>query len=130
MAQIPTQRPGLRAHNEAVTFTLPEIVSHLREILGARLVAYIGNVKSTRPVGEWADGLRTPGGVDADRLRAAFQIAALLRETEGPATVQSWFKGMNPELDDASPARVLREEAPEEGGPRVMKAARSFAFIG
>ncbi|MHB1172993.1 MAG: hypothetical protein ACYCZY_11000 [Lacisediminihabitans sp.] len=130
MAPTTTQRPGLRAHTEAVSFTLPEIVSHLLDILGPRLVAYIGNVKSTRPVGEWAHGQRTPGEVDADRLRAAYQIAALLRETEGPATVQSWFKGMNPELDDASPGRVLREEVPEEAGPKVMAAARSFAFVG
>jgi hypothetical protein len=35
--------------------------------------------------------------------------------------VRAWFMGMNPELDDQAPARVLRRE-PE----RVLQAARQF----
>ena len=110
--------------------SLPELVAKLREIVGVRLVAYIGNVKSTRPVAQWAAGGHTPGETDVDRLRLAYQIAALLRENNEAATVQSWFKGMNPSLDDMSPARVLREGDPAEVGPNVMAAAKAFAFIG
>ncbi|WP_156401751.1 hypothetical protein [Agromyces sp. Soil535] len=110
--------------------TLPELVTRLRDMLGVRLVAYIGNVKSTRPVGEWASGARNPGEMDADRLRLAYQIAALLRERNEAVTVQSWFKGMNPALNDVSPARVLREGDPAEVGPNVMAAAKAFAYIG
>lgn len=125
-----TQKPGLRAHQDAMRSTLPELVIKLRDIVGARLVAYIGNVKSTRPVADWAAGTRTPGERDVDRLRLAYQIAALLREQNEAVTVQSWFKGMNPALNDVSPARVLREGAPDEVGPDVMAAAKAFAFIG
>jgi len=124
------QKPGLRAHEDAMRSTLPELVAKLREIVGVRLVAYIGNVKSTRPVAQWAAGERTPGETDVDRLRLAYQIAALLREHNEAVTVQSWFKGMNPALDDVSPARVLRESDPAEVGPNVMAAAKAFAFIG
>ena len=125
-----TQKPGLRAYEEAVRSTLPELVVKLRDILGVRLVAYIGNVKSTRPVADWASGVRGPGATDADRLRLAFQIALLLRERNEAVTVQSWFKGMNPTLNDVSPARMLREGAPDEVGQEVMAAAKAFAFIG
>jgi hypothetical protein len=125
-----TQKPGLRAHDEAMRATVPELVTRLRDILGVRLVAYIGNVKSTRSVVEWAKGDRTPGEMDVDRLRLAFQIAGLLREGNEAVTVQSWFKGMNPSLGDVSPSRVLREGDPAEVGPDVMAAAKAFAYIG
>ncbi|MBT2519052.1 hypothetical protein J7E29_16545 [Streptomyces sp. ISL-90] len=110
--------------------TVPELITRLRDILGVRLVAYIGNVKSTRSVAEWAKGDRTPGETDVDRLRLAYQIAGLLRERNEAVTVQSWFKGMNPSLGDVSPARVLREGDPAEVGPDVMAAAKAFAYIG
>ncbi|TWP33188.1 hypothetical protein [Leekyejoonella antrihumi] len=124
------QRPGLRAYEDSVRSTLPEVVTKLREILGVRLVAYIGNVKSTQPVATWASGQRSPGEVDADRLRLAFQIAGLLRERYSATTVQSWFKGMNPALGDIAPARVLRESDPVEVGTDLLAAAKSFAFVG
>ncbi|QHC61547.1 hypothetical protein GSU69_01725 [Rathayibacter festucae] len=125
-----TQKPGLRAHQEATRASVPELVTGLREIVGVRLVAYLGNVKSTRAVAEWADGARKPGETDVDRLRLAYQVAILLREQNEAVTVQSWFKGMNPALGDVSPARVLREGAPDAVGPDVMGAAKAFAFVG
>jgi hypothetical protein len=124
------QRPGLRAYEESVRATLPDVVTKLRDLLGVRLVAYIGNVKSTQPVAAWASGQRSPGEIDADRLRLALQIAGLLRERYSPVTVQSWFKGMNPALGDTAPARVLREGDPVDVGPDVLAAAKSFAFLG
>jgi hypothetical protein len=131
MSTTTTQKPGLRAFDEAVRLTFPDLVAKLRDIVGVRLVAYIGNVKSTKPVADWAGGKREPGADDRDRLLAAYQIAALLRESDNEAvTVQSWFKGMNPALNDVSPARVLREGDPIETGPEVMAAAKAFAFIG
>lgn len=107
-----------------------ELVSRLRELLGVRLVAYIGNVKSTRPVAEWAAGQRSPGERDLDRLRLALHLAGLLREQFSVVTVQAWFKGMNPALGDVAPARVLRDGDPAEVGPELLAAAKSFAYIG
>ncbi|WP_043993735.1 hypothetical protein [Leifsonia xyli] len=130
MTTTTTQKPRMRAYDDAVRSTFPELVTKLRDIIGVRLVAYIGNVKSTKPVAEWAVGPREPGETDRDRLFVAYQIAALLRERKEAVTVQSWFKGMNPALNDASPARVLREGDPNEVGPEVMAAAKAFAFIG
>lgn len=130
MRTTTTQRPGLRAHEESVRFTPAEIASGLREILGARLVAYLGKVNSTRQVSEWAAGQTTLSADKLDRLRTAYFVAALLREREGPATVQSWFKGLNPQLDDQAPALLLREHPLATAGPAVVAAARAFAFIG
>jgi len=78
-------------------------------------------------------GGRHPGGAgqtDEYRLRLAYQVAALIAEKDSPAVVQAWFQGLNPQLEDRSPARLLREGDLDEVGPLVLTAARSFAATG
>jgi hypothetical protein len=67
---------------------------------------------------------------DEYRLRLAYQVAALIAEKDSPAVVQAWFQGLNPQLEDRSPARMLREGDLDEVGPLVLTAARSFAATG
>ncbi len=124
------QRPGLHAHEDSVRLAFPDLVSQLREMLGVRLVAYIGGVKAARSVSSWAEGTSTPGEVDQERLRHAFHAASLLRDRYDTTTVQSWFKGMNPALDDDAPAHVLREADPMDGARGVIAVAKSFAYVG
>ncbi len=123
-------RPGLRAHAESIQLPFDELVSRMRDILGVRLVAYIGGVKAARQVTLWADGAGKPGEDDQQRLRHAFQAAALLRERYDPITIQSWFKGMNPMLNDEAPAMVLRDGDPITAPREVIAAAKAFAYIG
>jgi hypothetical protein len=59
------------------------------------------------------------------RLRDAFQISQLLLQHEAGTTIQAWFTGMNPELDDQSPALMLAKH-PQE----VLIAARNFLANG
>jgi hypothetical protein len=67
---------------------------------------------------------------DERRLRLAYQIARLIGEKDSPGVVQAWFQGLNPQLDDRSPARLLREGDVDEVGPLVLAAARAFAANG
>lgn len=121
-----TARPGLQVHDDSIRFGSDTLVSKLREILGAKLVAYIGGVSHTRLVREWANGDREPSAKIVQRLRVAYHVAGLLNEREGKATVQSWFQGSNPQLDDEAPARLLRVEPLDVVAPRVVAAARAF----
>ncbi|MFD6054592.1 hypothetical protein [Agromyces sp. NPDC060279] len=130
IAVASNQRPGLRAYEDSVRLPFADLVSELRELIGVRLVAYVGGVKSARSVSSWADGTGEPGEQDRERLRHAFHAAALLRERYDVTTVQSWFKGMNPALGDAAPAQVLREGDPFDGAREVISAAKSFATLG
>lgn len=108
-----------------------QLVAELRELLGAKLVAYLGGVKETRAVRQWAEGEREVSGeTDLRRLRLAYQAAKLLAERDTPAVVQAWFQGLNPNLDDQAPARLLREGALDEVGAQVLAAARQFAAVG
>jgi hypothetical protein len=123
-------RPDFAAHQRAVRAPFREVAQELREILGARLAAYIGGVAETRAVREWAEGTRAPGNDVQQRFRVALQVALLLNESDGREITQAWFQGLNPQLDDRSPARLLREGALEETGPQVLAAARAFLVGG
>jgi hypothetical protein len=62
---------------------------------------------------------------DRIALATALDIAKGLLDLEGKATVQAWFVGMNPMLQDRSPAVVVRSEP-----DLVREAALQFAAYG
>ncbi len=51
-SHISTSQPVRRAYEDSVRLDTGEIVTGLREILGAQLVAYLGRVSNTRSVRE------------------------------------------------------------------------------
>jgi hypothetical protein len=123
------RRPGdSTAHGRSVRLPIPELVSELRDALGAKLVAYLGGVRETRAVRQWADGERTIQNGDQERrLRLAHQLTAIITGRDSGAVAGAWFQGLNPDLADRSPARMLREGDLDEVGPQVLSAARAFA---
>jgi hypothetical protein len=123
-------RPDLAAHTRAVRSSFPQVARQLRTLLGARLVAYLGSVQETRAVHQWADNDRTPSADIQRRLRVALRVAMTIAEAESAEIAQAWFQGLNPQLDDHSPARLLREGELEEVGPAVIAAARAFLVGG
>ncbi len=123
-------RPDYAAHVRAVRSTFPEVVAALREILGLKFCAYLGSVKETRAVNEWAEGVREPSDAVQRRLRLALQVAGAIAEVDGPEVARAWFQGLNPQLDDRSPARLLREGDIDEVGPEVIAAERAFLVGG
>lgn len=107
------------------------VVKELRELLGARLVAFIAGVKETRAVHEWVDGERQIRSDEVvRRLRLTYQVAKLVTSRDRPEVAQAWFQGLNPKLGDRSPARILRDGDLDEVGPEVLAAARAFAAVG
>ena len=119
-----------RDHAQVIHADVPSVVRELDEVLGSRLVAYIGGVKETRAVRQWSTGDRTPSAATQTRLRTALQTARLLQYREARPVIQAWFQGMNPRLDDVAPARLLREGDLDQVGPGVLAAARAFAAAG
>jgi hypothetical protein len=123
-------RPDLEAHAHAVRADFATVADELRGVLGARLIAYLGGVKETRAVHEWAEGDRRPNEITQRRLRLALQVAVMIANADGSEVAQAWFQGLNPQLDDRSPARLLREGDLDEVGPQVVSAARAFLVGG
>ena len=121
-------RPDL-AYVNATRLDPAQLVTELRDLLSAKLVAYLGGVKETRAVRQWADGTRqVAGGQDLRRLRLAYQAATLLAERDHPAVIQAWFQGLNPALGRQVPRpaaprrRHRRRRTPGAGrGPAVRR---------
>ena len=125
MAVMAMPRPDLAAHRESLRLPTAEIVNRLVEILGRKLTAYIAKVKDVRAVDRWIAGGEIYGDAE-QRLRFAFQVARTLREQEAPAVVQAWMTGVNPELGDRVPLRLMREGDLNIVASEVLRAARAF----
>lgn len=119
-------RPDYEAHTRAIRLPLPEVVTELGRILGLKLTAYLGSVKETRAVSEWAAGSREPSAGVQRRLRLALQVSDAIARVDGDEVARAWFQGLNPQLGDRSPARLLREGDLDEVGPDVVGAVRAF----
>jgi hypothetical protein len=129
MATLAHSSPDVLAYYDALRYSTPQVVAELVETLGRKLTAYLGGVKDTRAVDRWMDGGQIYGEVEP-RLRLAFQLVRMLSHYEPNSVVQAWFMGMNPELGDRSPIRLLREERLEKCGPEILAAARAFVAHG
>ena len=95
----------------------------------AKLTAYVGGVRDVRAVDRWMNGSELYGDAE-QRLRFAFQLVRMLAEREDPTVIQSWLTGLNPELGDRVPLRLMRENDLETMAPEIMGAARAFLVGG
>ncbi len=124
MLSISPARPELAAHRAATVASFAEVVGELSETLGKKLTAYLAGVKDTRAIDRWIAGAEPYKAAD-ERLRRAYVVALTLREGDHPRVVQAWFTGLNPELDDRAPIRLLAQ-GNEDDARAVLGAARAF----
>ena len=134
MALTPQGKPDRKevfsdvdAHGHAMEIPIQAVVSELIDLLGAPLVAVIGGVGETRAVQDWTKS-RTPQRPNV--LRFALQLATMIARTQDRELARAWFEGSNPQLDDAIPALILRDQPPSDVQANLMTAARSFALRG
>lgn len=106
------------------TSSLAEIVRGLEDILGRKLTAYLAGVRDPEILDLLASGIPTSSD-ENERLRRAYDVAALLARRDDSAVIQAWFTGLNPELDDRAPIRLLAEGSDAEARA-VLDAARLF----
>ncbi len=125
MSVVAHARPDLVAHRQSTLLPFSRLVKELTSIIGRKLTAYIASVKDARAVDRWVAGAEPYKGVE-DRLRLAYRIAKTISDHEGPRVVQAWLTGLNPELGDRVPIRLLREGDIEVVGPEVLAAVRAF----
>ena len=123
-------RPDLEAYEHSARVDFPVLVKELSELLGPKLVAYIAGVREVRAVRQWSTGEREAREPIHARLRLALQVAWLIARHDNASVARSWFQGLNPQLDDRSAARLLREGELDEVGPQILSAARAFVSGG
>lgn len=110
---------------ETVTERWSDLVAWLIETLGRKLTAYVAGVGDIRALDRWLGGAAPDGDVEA-RLRLTYEVARILTEHDSPQVVQGWLTGVNPELGDRVPVRLLREGNLDAIAPELMGAARAF----
>lgn len=112
---------GAAAHRQSVEISTDDLVKTLGEKLGTTLLAFIVD-KDSSTITRWRKGSSTPREGSLRTLRVCYQVFSLLEGPEADATIRAWFMGMNPQLDDRSPAEALREGEFRE----TLAAARAF----
>lgn len=117
---------AVAAHRTAIRTPVAEQVGFLSDQLGQSLVAYLAGVSDTKTVRRWIQNEQTPRQESKARVQAAFQVYQFLLQYDSMYTVRAWFVGINPQLQDTSPATAIRESRLED----VMIAARAFASGG
>jgi hypothetical protein len=111
------------AHRKTVESSVADIAAFLQDAMGQKLVAFMVGVEDPKTIGRWAAEKRLPQDPAAEqKLRAAYQVFRLLATQESPHTVRAWFVGLNPQLDDESPAAAISEGRVRD----VMVAAKAF----
>jgi hypothetical protein len=111
------------AHARAIERELLPAVQILVDTLGKGLTAVVVG-RDLKTVRRWLTGQGPHRDDEKRRVWDVLQVVELLLANNSPSTVGAWFVGMNPELDDQSPADLLAEDGQARA---VMAAARSFA---
>lgn len=96
----------MEARHRANVTPIEDIVQFLDELFVPQLVAYMA----------------PPGPERGPNLRAAYHTAILLLDYEAADTVRAFFVGMNPDLDDKTPAECIRAGRHED----VLNAATAM----
>jgi len=129
MANVSPPRPDLEAHRNSLMLPMPELLSTLVAKIGKKLTTYVARGHSTGVIEAWMAG--EPLTSDAEkRLRLTYQIAMTLTINDSPAAAQAWLIGVNPELGDRVPIRLLRKGKLDQVSGPIVGAARTFVSGG
>jgi hypothetical protein len=105
---------------DSLTLPLPDLVQKLSSIIGKKLTAYVAGAKDARTVDRLIEGELLSNDSE-QRCRLAYQVATILSTYDSPAVVQAWLMGLNPELGDRVPIRLIREENLQQLAPLILK---------
>jgi hypothetical protein len=106
------------------TLDVAGMVELVQRVLGRALFA-ITLDRNPKTIARWVNG-ELPRESEEQRLRDLTQILELMLLEEEPSVVRAWFMGMNPQLDDESPAEVFAAGRARD----VIAAARAFLNAG
>jgi len=129
MATMTLPKPDMQARSQSRLLGGSELAAQMVELIGRKLTAYIASVKDVRSVDRWIAGGQFYGDAE-ERLRFGYQIVRMLSDYDKPSVVQAWLMGINPELGDRAPIKLIREYPIAEIAPQVLGAARAFVAGG
>lgn len=111
----------IMSHRTAAEVPFPDQVEALKAMMGPRLLALAISVDDST-IERWIHGKVSPSLPNESKVRACYQVYELLKPVEASPTIRAWFMGLNPQLNDRSPAEAVAEGDLRE----VLTAARAF----
>lgn len=118
---MPDTRTDMRANKNTAQVSVADLAKSMHELLGPRLMSLMIGVED-KTVTRWMNGTSKPTLKHERRLRCAYQIFEMLKSVDASPTIRAWFMGMNPQLDDTSPAEAIAEDHLKD----TLAAARAF----
>ena len=122
-------KPDMQARTQSRLLGGSELAAQMVGLIGRKLTAYIAAVKDVRSVDRWIAGGQFYGDAE-ERLSFGYQVVRMLSDFDKPSVVQAWLMGINPELGDRAPIKLIREYPIAEIAPQVLGAARAFVACG
>lgn len=129
MANVSLPPPDFEAHRDSLILPMPDLLSTLTLKIGKKLTAYVAGVYDVKTIESWIEGKPIPGDAE-NRLRLTYQIVMTLTIADTPRVAQAWLIGVNPELGDRLPVRLLREGKLDQVASQIVGAARAFVAGG
>ncbi len=86
-----------------------ELATWLNEMLGPSLISYIAGLSDKTWALDWARGVSEPDPRALVRLKMTYRVLQMVLASDDADTMRCWFIGMNPRLDDQSPAGALAD---------------------
>jgi len=123
-------RPIPRMHADSAAPDVAHVVSKLCDILGVKLVAYIGHESGTRAVRGGPRGSGPPATALRSGCRSPTAWPVCCTSVRGKRQFSHGSRGLNPQLDDNASARALRDSPFETATREVVAAARAFSAVG
>jgi hypothetical protein len=114
-------RSTVVAHRDSLLVKDSDLVNALVLKLGTRLVGFIVD-KDRSTISRWKKGETKVPDDASQALRLVYEIFRLLEANESDHTIRAWFIGMNPQLDDESPAEAIQAGRFKD----TLVAARAF----
>lgn len=127
MKQAVYNERAIKAHRATVSRSISEMAKTLQDGLGTALLMYMLDIKDPKTITRWANGqVDSIRNLDVERkLRAIDQMMEMLLEVEDARSLRGWFLGMNPILDDVSPAEAVHDGQLSD----ALSAAASYVAL-
>lgn len=93
---------------------MSQLTSECAALLGRELTAYVGGADRAGELAQWITRTDVSALRARERLEAVRRIARLLDESLGRARMLAWFRDIDPELGNASPATAMRRSTVRE----------------
>lgn len=116
-------------HYLATTMPITEVTRLLCGLISVIETAKLAGVGEARAAEGWAEGTRAPRHNAQSRLRLAVHICTLLYDDTRQGICKTWFKSLNPWLNDVRPVRCLSTwdaDSEDKPGQAVLEAARDM----